>query len=160
MILLAAAFLITVPRANAVPAATTMNKNFMISAGQINMTEIKLGEYADQNGKREGVKKFGQRMVKDHTALNTDLKALAAKKDVTLPDRLDAKHEKMVRKLMAKKGSTFDKAYIAAMTGGHEEAIKVFKTESAKTKDTDIKSFAVKTIPVLKEHLKLAKALQ
>ena len=160
MILLTAAFLIAVPRANAVSAVATMDKNFMISAAQTNMTEVKLGQYADHNGKREGVKKFGLRMVKDHTALNNDLKMLAAQKDVTLPDSLDAKHKMMVEKLMAKKGSAFDNAYIAAMTEGHKNAIKTFKTESAKTKDTDVKNFAIKTIPVLKEHLKLIKALQ
>jgi putative membrane protein len=44
-------------------------------------------------------------MVKDHTAINGDLKALAAQKGVTLPDSLDAKHQGMVDKMSALTGS-------------------------------------------------------
>ena len=155
MILLAVAFLTTVPRANAAMAVSTADQDFMLAAGQINLTEIKLGEYAAQNGKRDDVKGFGQRMVKDHTDLNDNLKALAAQKGVTLPDSLDATHQKMVDKLTALTVSDFDKTYIADMFTGHKKAIKAFKTESAKTKDAELKSFADNSLPVLEEHLKL-----
>jgi putative membrane protein len=150
----------SVPRANAAATVSTADQDFMLAAGQVNLTEMKLGEYASQNGKRDDVKEFGQRMVKDHTAINDDLKALAAQKDVTLPDSLDAAHQKMVDKLMALTGSEFDKAYIAGMFNGHKKAIKAFKAESAKTKDADVKSFADKSIPVLEEHLKLITAIK
>jgi putative membrane protein len=160
MLLLAVAFLMAVPRANAAMTVSTADQDFMLAAGQVNLTEIKLGEYAAQNGKRDDVKAFGRRMVKDHTAINDDLKALAAQKDVTLPDSLDATNQKMVDKLMALTGSEFDKAYIAGMFNGHKKAIKAFKTESAETKDADVKSFADKSIPVLEEHLKLITAIK
>jgi putative membrane protein len=159
-LLLAMAFLMAVPRANAATTVSIADHNFMLAAGQVNLTEIKLGEYADQNGKRDDVKAFGRRMVKDHTAINEDLKALAAQKNVNLPDSLDATHQKMVDKLMALTGSEFDKAYIAGMFNGHKKAIKAFKAESAKTKDADVKSFADKSIPVLEEHLKLITAIK
>ena len=159
-LLLAVAFLMSVPRANAAATVSTADQDFMLAAGQVNLTEMKLGEYASQNGKRDDVKEFGQRMVKDHTAINDDLKALAAQKDVTLPDSLDAAHQKMADKLMALTGAKFDKAYIAGMFNGHKKAIKTFKAESAKTKDVDVKSFADKSIPVLEEHLKLITAIK
>jgi putative membrane protein len=159
-LLLAASFLMSVPRANAAMTVSTADRNFMLAAGQVNLTEIKLGEYAAQNGKRDDVKEFGQRMVKDHTAINDDLKSLAAQKDVTLPDSLDAAHQKMVDKLMALTGSEFDKAYITGMFNGYKKAIKAFKAESAETKDADVKSFADKSIPVLEEHLKLITAIK
>jgi putative membrane protein len=159
-LLLAVAFLMAVPRANAATTVSTADRDFMLAAGQINLTEIKLGEYAAQNGKRDDVKTFGQRTVKDHTAINDDLKALAAQKNVTLPDNLDAAHQKMADKLMALTGSEFDKAYIAGMYNGHKKAIKAFKAESAATKDDDVKSFADKSLPVLEEHLKLITAIK
>lgn len=160
MILLAVEFLMAVPRADAAMAVSTADQDFMLAAGQINLTEIKLGEYAVQNGKRDDVKAFGQRMVKDHTDLNDNLKALAAQKGVTLPDSLDATHQKMVDGLTALTGSDFDKAYSADMFTGHQKAIKAFKTESAKTKDAEVKSFADNSIPVLEEHLKLITAIK
>jgi putative membrane protein len=159
-LLLAVTFLMAVPRANADTTVSTADQDFILAAGQINLTEIKLGEYAAQNGQRDDVKTFGQRMVKDHTALNDNLKALAAQKNVTLPDSLDAADQKMADKLMALTGAEFDKAYIAGMFKGHKKAIKAFKAESAATTDADVKSFADKSLPVLEEHLKLITAIK
>jgi len=39
--------------------------------------EVKLGEFAEQNGLSPKVKEFGTHMVKDHTKLNRELGAAA-----------------------------------------------------------------------------------
>ena len=160
MTLLAAGLLITVPRANAAIAVSMADKNFILAAAQGGMTEVKLGELAAQNGKRDDVKAFGQMMVKDHSAINDDLKALAAQKGVTLPDSLDAKHQGMVDKMAALTGSEFDDAYIASMIKAHKKDAKEFKAESAATQDADIKSFVDKSIPVVDGHLKRITAMK
>src|ERR1019366_5422672 len=153
MALMAAGLLIAVPRANAATSVSTADKDFILAAAQGGMTEVKLGELAAQNGKRDDVKAFGQRMVKDHTAINDDLKVLAAQKGVTLPDSLDAKHQGMVDKMAAMTGSEFDDAYIAGMIKDHKKDAKAFKAESASTTDADIKSFLDKSIPTVEAHL-------
>jgi putative membrane protein len=94
-------------------------------------------------------------MVKDHTAINEDLKTLAAQKNVVLPDSLDADNQMMVDKLTALTGADFDHAYVSGMFKGHKKAVKAFKAESAATSDADVKAFADKTLPLLEEHLKL-----
>jgi putative membrane protein len=136
------------------------DNDFMLAAAQGGMTEVKLGELAAQKGMRADVKAFGQMMVKDHAAINGDLKALAAQKGVTLPDSLDAKHQGMVDKMAAQTGSEFDDAYIAGMIDDHKMDVKEFKAESAETKDADIKSFVDKSIPVVDEHLKRITAMK
>jgi putative membrane protein len=160
MTLLAAGLFITVPRANAAITVSMADKNFILAAAQGGMTEVKLGELAAQNGKRDDVKAFGQMMVKDHTAINDDLKALAAQKGVTLPDSLDAKHQGMVDKMAALTGSEFDDAYIASMIKAHKNDAKAFKAVSAETQDADIKSFVDKSIPVVDGHLKRITAMK
>src|ERR1700722_20030587 len=122
-----------VPSANAETTVSMADTNFMLAAAQGGMTEVKLGELASTNGMRDDVKEFGQMMVKDHTAINDDLKALAAQKGVTLPDSLDAKHQGMVDKMTALAGSEFDNAYIAGMIKAHKADAKAFKGESAAT---------------------------
>jgi hypothetical protein len=44
-LLLAVAFLMAVPRANAATTVSTADQDFMLAAGQVNLTEMKLGEY-------------------------------------------------------------------------------------------------------------------
>jgi putative membrane protein len=144
-----------VPCARADTTVATADRGFILAAAQGGMTEVKLGELAAQKGLRDDVKEFGQMMVKDHTAINDDLKALAAQKGVTLPGSPDAKHQGMVDKMAALSGPAFDDAYIATMIKAHQQDAKAFKAESAATKDVDIKSFVDKSIPVVEEHLKL-----
>jgi putative membrane protein len=160
MALVAVGFMIAVPRANAAPTVCTADNNFIQAAAQGGMTVVKLGELASRTGQRDDVKQFGQRMVKDHTGINDDLKALAAQKGVTLPDSLDAEHQGVVDKMSALSGSDFDHAYISGMIKDHKSDAKAFKAESSATKDTDIKSFVDKTIPVVRVHLKLITAMK
>ena len=149
-----------VPCAKAQTALSVADTNFILAAAQGGMTEVKLGELASTSGVRDDVKSFGQMMVKDHTAINDGLKALAAQKGVTLPDSLNAKHQAMVDKLSALTGSAFDDAYIKGMIKAHHKDAKAFKAEAAATQDADIKSFLDKSIPVVEAHLKAAEALK
>ena len=149
-----------VPSLNAATAVSAADQEFMQAAAQGGMTEVKLGELVAQKGLRADVKEFGQMMVKDHSAINADLKTLAAQKEVPLPDSLDAKHQRMVDKLAALTGSTFDEAYIAAMVKDHKMDAKEFKAESASTTDADIKSFVDKSLPVVQMHLEHIKAMK
>jgi putative membrane protein len=151
--------LIVSPASAATPVSTA-DKDFILAVAQGGLTEVRLGELAAQNGTRADVKEFGQMMVKDHSAINADLKTLAAQKDVTLPDSLDAKHQKMVDKMAALSGSAFDEAYIAAMVKDHKMDAKEFKAESAATADADIKSFVDKSIPVVQMHLEHITAMK
>ena len=160
MALLAIGLLLAVPRAHAALAFSDADQQFILAAAQGGMTEVKLGELAAQKAVRDDVKEFGRMMVKDHTAINGDLIALAARKNVTLPDSLDAKHQAIVEKMTALTGSEFDHAYIDAMIRDHKMDAKAFKAESAETEDTDVKSFVDKSIPVIDEHLKRISAMK
>ena len=139
---------------------TAADQEFILAAAQGGMTEVKLGDLAAQNGTRADVKEFGQMMVKDHSAINEDLKALATQKGVTLPDGLDAKHQRMVDKMTALSGSAFDEAYTTAMVKDHKMDAKEFKAESASTTDADIKSFVDKSLPVVQRHLEHIQAIK
>jgi putative membrane protein len=160
MALMAGGLLLAVPCAGAETKLSTADKDFIHAAALGGMTEVKLGQLAVQKGMRDDVKAFGQMMVKDHTAINADLKALAAQKGETLPDSLDTKHQGMVDEMSALTGSEFDGAYIAVMITDHKEDAQNFKAEAAETKDADIKSFLDKSIPVVDEHLKRITAIK
>jgi putative membrane protein len=160
MALIALGFLLAVPCAKAQTAISMTDTNFILAAAQGGMTEVNLGEMAAQKGLRQDVKDFGQMMVKDHTAINDDLKTLAEQKGVTLPLTLDAEHQDIVDELKALKGSEFDDAYIKCMIQTHRKDDKAFRAESAATQDADIKYFLSTSIPVVESHLQQAMILK
>ena len=90
---------------------------------------------------------------------NQELKALASEKKVALPAELDPKHQAMQEKLSKMKGETFDRAYMQHMVGAHQEAVKLFAAEAKSGKDTDTQGWAGKTLPILQQHLKMAKEI-
>lgn len=138
-------------------ASPTDMKGFMTRAAQGGMAEVQLGQMASQKAQNPEVKKFGQKMVQDHTNANTELKALAAKKNVTLPTELDAEHKALMTRLQGLSGAEFDKAYMDAMVDDHEKTVDLFQNQADDGDDADVKAFASKTLPNLKAHLQMAK---
>jgi len=153
MTLAATGLFLALPCAPAFAAITPADQNFILAVAQGGMTEVELGRMAARGGERQDVEEFGRMMVKDHSAINQDLIALASEKGVTLPDRLDADHQRMVDKFVFLSGANFDDAYICAMAKAHKMDAKAFITESEATTDSDIRSFVDKSLPVVQMHL-------
>jgi putative membrane protein len=132
------------------------DKTFMNKAAQGGMAEVQLGQLATQKGQSDDVKKFGQRMVDDHSKANDQLKSIAGQKGVTLPTDLNAKDQALKTKLDGMSGAQFDHAYMQAMLKDHKEDIAEFKKEASSGKDSDVKNFASQTLPTLQQHLQMA----
>jgi putative membrane protein len=131
---------------------------FMTEAASGGMMEVELGKTAEKSAGNQDVKSFGALMVKDHTKANAELKALAALKNITLPQVIGKEHQEKVNDLIKLKGAEFDKKYISMMVDDHKEDIKHFE-KASKFKDADISAFAKKTLPTLTIHLQSAEAL-
>ncbi|TDH19971.1 DUF4142 domain-containing protein [Segetibacter sp. 3557_3] len=132
---------------------------FMVEAASGGLMEVQLGTLASQNAASAKVKQFGQTMVKDHTKANEELKALAAKKNITIPPTPGSDHQKHIDELKAKKGAEFDKDYMSMMVKDHEEDVRNFEEAANNAKDPEIKAFAAKTLPTLKQHHQMAETI-
>ena len=135
------------------------DRDFVMDAAMGGMMEVELGRVAAQQGMSDAVKQFGQRMVDDHSKANTELMSLASSKGITLPTELDAKHREHVTKLSSMTGAEFDRAYAKMMVSDHKKDVGEFEKQSTRGMDADLKAFASKTLPTLKEHLQMAQAL-
>jgi putative membrane protein len=133
------------------------DQTFVKKAAQGGMAEVELGKLATQKASSEEVKKFGQRMVDDHTKANDQLKQIAGNKGVTLPTDLDSKDQALKDRLSKLDGEKFDQAYMKNMVRDHTKDVSEFRKESTSGKDSDLKSFASQTLPTLEDHLKEAK---
>jgi putative membrane protein len=134
------------------------DKTFVEKAAIGGMAEVELGNLAQQKAASEDVKKFGARMVQDHSKANDELKQIASTKGVQLPSSLDKKHQSDMDRLQKMSGADFDKAYMSHMVDDHKEDVAEFKKEASGGRDSDVKGFASKTLPTLEEHLKMAQS--
>lgn len=133
---------------------------FAVDAADAGMFEVMMGQIAASNAVNPEVKKLGQMMVDEHTKANDELKNAAAQKNITLPVGLSDKKQKKYDDLSAKTGHDFDKAYTDAMVDGHKDVIDLFKKESEKGNDADLKAWASGKLPTLEHHLATSEAAQ
>jgi len=129
---------------------------FMKEAAQGGMLEVKLGRIAMQNAASPEVRQFGERMVADHGKGNDELKSLARSENVALPDQSGADHEKEIQRLEKLSGPDFDREYMKMMVADHHKDIRAFEHEAQRGDDPEVKAFAAKTLPTLREHLSMA----
>src|SRR4051794_14885166 len=140
----------------ATKGASGADQRFVMEAAQGGMTEVELGQLAAQKAASDDVKKFGQRMVDDHTKANDQLKQVASQKSITLPTDIGAKNKAVKDHLEKLSGAAFDKAYMTHMVQDHKKDVAEFQKEASSGKDADIKNFASQTLPTLQEHLRMA----
>jgi len=151
------------PNLAAGPAATTLPRNtldqqdtsFITEAAAGGMAEVALSKMAEKSENPE-VKRFAEKMVRDHTTANTELAAIAAEAGAELPKTLDTDHQKIHEQLQSMHGKAFDQQYMRGMVEDHDQAVKLFRQEDSSGHDPQLKQFAHKILPTIEEHQKMA----
>ena len=140
--------------------STGTDSSFWMEAASGGMAEVELGRLAQTKAQNAEVKRFAQMMVADHTKSNDELKALAAKKNVALPPAPNQRHQGMMEQLQNLSGAEFDRAYVDAMVRDHEATVQLFESQTQGAGDAEIKAFAEKTLPTLRQHLEMIRGIR
>lgn len=130
-------------------------QSFMNEAAQGGLAEVTLGQMAAEKGRSDEVKDFGKRMVKDHSKANEELKTLAQSEGVELSTEMSPEAKKMEQRLQKLSGAEFDKAYMKEMLKDHQKDVKAFEHQASTGTDTEVRNWAAKTLPTLREHYQL-----
>jgi putative membrane protein len=136
---------------------TNEDKEFVTMAGMGGLAEVQMGNLALQKASSADVKAFAQRMVADHSKANAEIAQFATAKGLALATELGGDPRAALEHLTALSGAEFDKAYMAHMVEDHEKDVAEFDKASTSATDADLKAWAGRTLPTLKEHLEMAK---
>ena len=132
---------------------------FVALASMGGLAEVRLGRLASERAGRAGVQQFAERMVTDHGAMNAELARLAARKGMSVPLELDDRHQQEVDRLARLSGHDFDRAYMQHMVADHMKDIAHFEQQAQTGIDPDLKAFAADALPVLRQHLEMARSV-
>jgi putative membrane protein len=147
------------PAAGETQQLAQQDQEFATKAAGDGKAEVELGELAQQQAESDEVKQFGQRMVEDHGKANEQLASIAQQKGIELPQDLPEEAQQLQDELQQKSGPEFDQAYMAAMVEDHEKAVALFEQQAGSGEDADLRNFAEETLPVLQEHLDMARLM-
>ena len=139
--------------------AAAEDVKFIEKAASGGLHEVHLGQLATERAMDPEVKKFGEMMVTDHGKASKELKAVAQQMGVKVPTEMNAEHQAEYTKFTTMKGQTFDQAYIKHMVDDHKKGVEEFTKTSETAKDSRLRTFASKTLPVVREHLTKAEQI-
>ena len=126
--------------------------NFIQKAAGGGQQEVENGKMAERQAKSAEVKNIAARMVSDHTRINSELTALAKRKGVTF-NTSGVKAQNL--------GSAdFDRTYLKLLEETHKTDIADFERAAKGANDSELKAWAAKTLPTLKQHLALVEAAE
>jgi putative membrane protein len=122
--------------------------NFIQKAAGGGAQEVANGKMAESKAKSAGVKSIAARIVADHATMNKELTALANRKGVTF-NTSGVKAQNL--------GSgDFDALYLKWLEEIHKADIADFERAAKSADDKELRAWASKALPTLKQHLAMA----
>ena len=123
---------------------------FIKNAAGNGQQEVENGKMAEKQAKSAEVKNIAARLVADHTRLNKELTALANRKGVTF-NTGGVKAQNL--------GSAdFDRTYLKLLEETNKRDIADFERAAKSSDDSELKAWAAKALPTLKQHLAMAQS--
>ncbi len=129
-------------------AGVMSDSGFLIKSVTDNLMEIELSKLAKAKATDKQVKNIANQMITDHTQMLNDVKALAGKKNISLPENNTVPATEMGNA----SGTAFDKMWVQHMLSGHEAKLSELQSVINSTQDADIKTLATKALPKVKMH--------
>lgn len=138
------------------------DRAFIKQAAAAGLYEVEASKLAAQRAQSPQVRKFAQMLVQQHTVANAQLKLLAEDKSYRFPVEMPSgKRSTLASLSQQSSGTAFDAAYVQQVgIKDHKADITHFETAARSAKDPDLKAWAGKTLPSLKQHLAAAEALE
>ncbi len=131
---------------------------FLTAIADAAILQTNLGEMAKMRGSDEGVKLIGEAVAASHAEAKTELQMVTAKKGVSVTTTPNRGQIALIDRVSKHPGLTFDQACL-------EEMIRVLAGEiaqlesAAQSTDAEVKAFAEKLLPQLREQFLLAKKI-
>lgn len=140
-----------------VSALTEYDRAFAMKAAIGAKHEVELGQLAATRASNSDVRAFANRMVQDHSRAGDELLQLNARLGVSSPAEEDSLFKQTFDRLSKLKGADFDKDYMNEMVEGHSKVADEFASYVGNGTNQDLKAWATKTLPTVREHLQMAR---
>ena len=138
---------------------TDQDKQFIMTASQSDLTEITLSKMALTKSTNPQVKKYAEKMITDHTKLDSEMKPFADQMGVPPATTLTPEHQQLADQLQPLSGADFDKQYMTDMDTSHHATLDAFNKELSTTQNAQLKPTVQKGQKVVAMHTAMADKL-
>ena len=131
------------------------DKKFAKMAGYGNASEVAAGKLALTKSQNNEVRMVAETLVREHSEALNALIPIGKAANHPVPTEPDPTHKKMAAKLSKMSEASFNKEFIKGQIKDHHATIALFGKEIASGENADLKAFAQKYLPGIKEHTKM-----
>lgn len=133
---------------------------FTKASAQSDEFEIREGRMAERVG-GPTARRFGARMVRDHTKTTATLMRAVRKSGMQPPPPppLRSDQKRMIAQLRGLSGARFDRAYAAQQVRSHREALALEEGYARSGRVPAIRRAAQSAVPIVKMHLRMAEQM-
>lgn len=158
------------------PKAGGLDHQFARQAAEAGAMEVALARLAGERATHEKVKGFAQQMIQDHTNANQELERLATMQHIPLPKAASSDSppagthpatragveggpakDGATARLSQLTGADFDREYMRQAMADHDQAVALFQHQADEGKNRDLKAWAAKMLPTLRQHQTMAR---
>lgn len=120
------------------------------------LLEVRLGQIAEQRSVNPSVRQFAQRMVSDHSRLQSEWTSMASSNGMSVNPQLDNLGNAKLAQLSRLVGPEFDRTYMNLMIQGHQDAVNRLQNEGRYAQSEPVRARVANDLPILQQHLSLA----
>ena len=130
---------------------------FLQKAAEDNAFVIEFGSWAKIHGERGNVRTTASELVFLEMKLGDDLRKLAGRKHVTLPEKVNDRDAAERARIDP---ADTDRSFVEQVLRRYDQEIVSFDREARAASDPDIKSFAADGVVTLQKHRRMVEVLQ
>lgn len=120
---------------------------------QAGLWEMPTGQQAQQRAHSEKVKEVGRHLAVEHSALDTDVRGVAAQLGVVLPSTPSSQQQGWMAELSGKTGDDYDVTFVNRLRAAHGKVFAIISQIRANTRNSLIRAFAERAFTTVLRHM-------
>jgi putative membrane protein len=141
------------------PPVSKEDAHFVHQATSGAVAEVMMGQLAAERATGDAARNLGQLMVRDHGRKDQELEQILQRLSLHPATKPEPEQLAQYHQLQNAPADRFDETYARIFVEEHQWMIAVFERVIASGQDPALKSFATRTLPLVKEHLAMAEKI-
>jgi putative membrane protein len=125
---------------------------FLLDAASYNTLAVRMAEAAIKSGYSASVVRMARENLEVHEEMEDDLRKLARKEDIALPNGMNTEHERMLAELRSADRREFDRTYLRLLGEVSEQDSRKFSNMATEAQSEDIRAFAARKLDMFESH--------
>ncbi|HJR15623.1 MAG TPA: DUF4142 domain-containing protein [Gemmatimonadales bacterium] len=121
--------------------------------------QVRLGRLAQEKGRDSDVKRFGERMERDHGAFQEQWNNMASRNNMPYKSGMGPEHKSELDRLEKLSGRAFDRAYMTFMIQSHNGYLNYWRNEGRSARSAPVRTLVNRGLPTLEEHMEMARRI-